>query len=46
MQDFVYKTLELVEKFSFDHCHNKEFCIFSWEIYFIKAIENFFCVYA
>ena len=27
-------------------CHNKEFCVFSRKCYFIKAIENFFLVFA
>ena len=31
---------------SFNQWHNKEFCIFSWKSYFIKAIENFFPVFA
>ena len=31
---------------SFNHCHNKELCVFSQESYFIKAIENFFPVFA
>ena len=30
------------KNFSFNHCHNKEFCIFSRKSYFLKAIENFF----
>ena len=34
------------ENFSFNQCHNKEFCVFSRESYFIKAIENFFPVFA
>ena len=35
-QDF-----ETGENFSFQY-HNKEFCVFSRESYFMKAIENFF----
>ena len=31
---------------SFNHCHNKEFRVFSWECYFIKTIEYFFPVFA
>ena len=31
---------------SFNQWHNKEFCIFSWKSYFIKAIENLFPVFA
>ena len=31
---------------SFNQCHNKEFCVFSREFYFIKAIENVFPVFA
>ena len=34
------------KNFSFNHCHIKEFCFFSQESYFIKAIENFFPVFA
>ena len=34
------------KNFSSNQCHNKEFCVFSQEIYFIKAIENFFPVFA
>ena len=34
------------KNFSFNQCHNKEFCFFSRESYFIKAIENFFPVFA
>ena len=34
------------KNFSFSQCHNKEFCFFSRESYFIKAIENFFPVFA
>ena len=30
------------KNFSFNHCHNKELCVFSQESYFIKAMENFF----
>ena len=30
------------KNFSFNQCHNKEFCVFSRESYFIKAIEDFF----
>ena len=33
------------KNFSFNQRHNKQFCVFSRESYFIKAIENFFsCV--
>ena len=45
MQDFKYKTLWL-KNFSSNQCLNKEFCVFSWENYFIKAIETFFHVFA
>ena len=34
------------KNFSFNHFHNKEFCVFSQESYFIKAIENFFPVFS
>ena len=34
------------KNFSFNQYHNKEFCVFSRESYFIKAIENFFPVFA
>ena len=34
------------KNFSFNQCHNKEFYVLSQEIYFIKAIENFFPVFA
>ena len=34
------------KNFPFDQCHNKEFCVFSQESCFIKAIENFFPVFA
>ena len=34
------------KSFSFNQCHNKEFYVFSQEIYFIKAKENFFPVFA
>ena len=40
-QDFVTG-----KNFSFNQCHNKEFGVISWESYFIKAIENFFPVFA
>ena len=33
------------KNFSFNQCHNKEFCVVSRESYFIKAIENFFPVF-
>ena len=33
------------KNFSFNRCHTKS-CVFSREIYFIKAIENFFPVFA
>ena len=34
------------KNFSFNQCHTKSFAFFSLENYFIKAIENFFPVYA
>ena len=34
------------KNFSFNECHTKSFAFFSWESYFIKAIENFFTVFA
>ena len=34
------------KNFSFNQCHTKSFAFFPWEIYFIKAIENFFLVFA
>ena len=34
------------KNFSFNHRHNKEFCVFSQKSNFIKAIENFFPVFA
>ena len=34
------------KNFSFNQCHNKQFCVFSRESFFIKAIENFFPVFA
>ena len=34
------------KNFSFNHCHTKSFAFFSQESYFIKAIENFFPVFA
>ena len=34
------------KNFSFNKCHNKEFCVFSRESYIIKAIENFFPMFA
>ena len=34
------------KNFSFNQCHNKEFYVFSQESYVIKAIENFFPVFA
>ena len=34
------------ENFSFNQCHTKSFAFFSRESYFIKAIENFFPVFA
>ena len=37
VQDFVTS-----KNFSFNQCHNKQFSVFSSEIYFIKAIKNFF----
>ena len=37
VQDFV-----TCKTFSFNQCHNKGYCVFSWQSYFIKAIENFF----
>ena len=33
------------ENLSFNQCHNKEYCVFSWERLSIKAIENFFFLY-
>ena len=30
--------------FFFNQCYTKSFAFFSWESYFIKAIENFFPV--
>ena len=33
------------KNFSFNQYHNKQFCVFSWESYFIKAVENFFPVF-
>ena len=33
------------KNFCFNQCHNKEFCVFSQESYFIKVIENFFPVF-
>ena len=35
-----------VKNFSFNQCHTKSFAFFSRESYFIKAIENFFPVFA
>ena len=40
-QDFVTG-----KNFSFNQCHTKSFAFFSWESYFIKAIENIFPVFA
>ena len=34
------------KNFSFNQCHTKSFAFFSRENYFIKAIENFFPVFA
>ena len=34
------------KNFSFNQCHNKEFCVFSRESYILKAIENSFPVFA
>ena len=34
------------KNFSFNQRHTKSFAFFSWESYFIKAIENFFPVFA
>ena len=34
------------KNFSFNQYHNKEFCVFSQQSYYIKAIENFFPVFA
>ena len=34
------------KNFSFNQCHTKSFAFFCWESYFIKAIENFFPVFA
>ena len=41
MQDF-----STDENFSFNQCHNKEFCVSSRESRFIKGIEIFFPVFA
>ena len=50
--DYAYKTSWVTnlcvqdfatgKNFSFNQGHNKEFCVFSRQSYFIKAIENFF----
>ena len=34
------------KNFSFNQFHNKEFCVFLGKVFFIKAIENFFPVFA
>ena len=34
------------ENFSFNQCHTKSFAFFSRESYLIKAIENFFPLFA
>ena len=34
------------KNFSFNQHHNKQFCVFFRESYFMKAIENFFPVFA
>ena len=34
------------KNFSFNQCHTKSFAFFPRESYFIKAIENFFPVFA
>ena len=34
------------KNFAFNQCHTKRFAFFSRESYFIKAIENFFTVFA
>ena len=34
------------KNFSFNQCHTKSFAFFSRESYFLKAIENFFPVFA
>ena len=34
------------KNFAFNQCHNKELCVFSRKSHFIKAIENFFPVFA
>ena len=47
MQDFIIvQDFATGKNFSFNQCHNKEFCVFSQESYFIKAKENFFPVFA
>ena len=47
MQDFItVQDFVTGNNFSFNQCHNKEFCVFSQESYFIKAKENFFPVFA
>ena len=33
------------KNFYFNQCHTESFAFFLWEIYFIKAIENFFPVF-
>ena len=33
------------KNFSYNQCHNKAFCVYSWESYSIKAIQNFFPVF-
>ena len=37
---------ELSKNFSFNQCHTKTFAFFSRESYCVKAIENFFPVFA
>ena len=34
------------KNFYFNQYHTESFCVFSWESYFKKAIENFFLVFA
>ena len=41
VQDFVTG-----KNFAFNQCHNKELCVFSQKSHFIKAVENFFPVFA
>ena len=43
---FVYKTSQLVRISLLINALNKRVLLFSWKSYFIKAIENFFSVFA